>query len=309
MENPDIPQMIDIMDESTDDPYDASIDVLLDDIEPRAEPAVIAPNPVDYVNMNIERTGSGDDPRLNKDNDDEDIQSPAEDLEDLTQSFEVPIHNQLIVPLVSSLGDNNTSTQSDLISTESAASATSPSLSSAVPMKSIQQATPTSPTPTVKTTSSLTTSSMSPTILSAIKLTSAPTTTSTSTSTTSALFTFEALYSEDDETEMNWSSSDYAESEKLFNVLKIHKIQNMPITDEPITLDPMLKQAGLNTKYNYQELIGGLEKRQLFVYNHDQCISYKDGSKSSSHIIYSERPTVSLTVYISCAISEKSFRP
>ena len=88
---------------------------------------------------------------------------------------------------------------------------------------------------------------------------------------------------------MNWISSDYSEGEKLLNMMKIHKIPNLPITDEPITIDPMLQQAGLQAeKYNYQELIGGVEKRQIFVYNHDQCISYKDGSKSSSHIIYSE---------------------
>ena len=296
---------------------------VIDDLELRAEPAVIAPNPVDYVHINIELAGSGDDPRMNKDNDDEDIQSPTEDSEDLAQSFEVLIHNQFIVPLVSSLEDNNTSTQSDLTSTESAASATPlslPSMSPAVPMISILNITPPTLPPTIKTTSVLTISPNSKdptnpsTTLSATTSTTTPPTTtssstSTSTSTTSTTFTFETIpnaYSEDDETDFNWISSDYEESEKLLNVLKIHKIPNLSsVTEASETLFP-LTDVPFQTPsiYQYQELTSGGRKRQLFVYNHDQCISYKDGSKSSSHIIY----TVPYCIYFR-AISEKSFWP
>ena len=284
---------------------------VIDDFGLRAEPAVIAPNPFDYVHITIDLAGSGDYLRLTKDNDDEDIQSPTEDFEDLTKSFEVPIHNQFIVPLVTSLEDN-TSTQSNLILTESAASETSPSMSPVVTMTSVQNTTPPTPPSTTKTSPIVTTSPTPPTTLSVTtsKITSTTTSTttsistttstsksastSTSTTSTSTLFGFETLpdaYSEDSETDFNWISSDYDEIEKFSNVLKIHKIPNiLPVTEDPKTLFaitdvPMLKQTDLNI---YQELIAaGGEKRQLFVYNHDQCISYKDGSKSSSHIIYS----------------------
>ena len=81
------------MDELMAAPVDDVMHAMMHVLELSAQSAVIAP--VDYVNINIELAGSGDDPRLNTDNDDEDIQSPTEDSEDLTQFIEVPIHNQL----------------------------------------------------------------------------------------------------------------------------------------------------------------------------------------------------------------------
>ena len=281
-----------------------------DGVELRAEPAVISPTSVDYVNTNAEfnNDGSGDYSILNKDNDDEDIQSPTEDSEvpseDLfkDKTIEEPIRKEFIVPVVTFLEDNNTSTQSDMKSTSSQASTSStPSTSTVVSMISIKKPEPpaslptatitTSPATSKSSTTSTTTTSTKSTSTISTSTTSAAATTSTSasTSTSSTVISFETLpnsYSDDDESEFDWSSSDYDEIEKFSKILKVHKKPMATVTDSPktvfaITHVPMLKQTDLNM---YQELIAAREKRQLFVYNHDQCISYKDGSKSSSFL-------------------------
>ena len=243
---------------------------------------------------------------MNEDNDDEDIQSPTENSKDLNdkESIEEPITNDFIVPIVTSFEDNNTSTQSELKSTQSSisdstssissvsasspspSSSTSPETQSASSIISIRK--PYLPTslPIAQTKTTISTSKSTTTSTATSTTTTSTSTTASTSTTTSTLFSFDALsYSEDDESDFDWSS-DYEEIEKFSSeVLKVHKkvplVTEHPKTAFPVTNIPILRQTDLNM---YQELIAAREKRKLFVYNHGQCISYKNGSKPSSHI-------------------------